>query len=97
MTKKNKPVGEMIHAEENTGTKVMEPTLPEEQEQESSQTDATIEGIFSQEAKRVFSSHSAAEVHITADIQSFFDIQNARIHSESLKDKKIVTIKREEV
>ncbi len=88
----------MIHAEENTGTKVMEPTLPEEQEQESSQTDATIEeDILTKEAKRVFSSHSAAEVHITADIQSFFDIQNARIHSESLKDKKIVTIKREEV
>lgn len=55
------------------------------------------ECLYSKEAKRVFECHSAPEVYITSDLQSFLTVQFARLHSESLKDKTIVTIKREEV
>ena len=43
MTKKNKPVDEMIPAEEKAGAKVPDPALPEEQQRKTSESDVTID------------------------------------------------------
>ena len=48
-------------------------------------------------AREIFAQHKADTIWFTSDGTAFLHPQFARIHSDGLKDKSIVTIKRQEV
>lgn len=50
-----------------------------------------------EKAKKLFESYDVKELYFTSDATAFLEPQFANIHAESLQDKEIVTIKREEV
>jgi len=64
------------------------------QEKEKKPSDSSR---FHKRAKEVFANHKVDEVHFTEDGTAFIEPQHARIHAESLEEKKVVTIKKEEV
>ena len=48
-------------------------------------------------AKEVFASHNVDKIYFTSDGTAFIEPQYARLHAPSLKDEKVITVKRQEV